>query len=93
MKSVECEICYREQAPSGISFKPLCDDCIITHVNKRGGEMRSKEEVEKMFDMIKTDLDKIEDATRTGDSLEECKRLVLSAQIGILLGVGKMKTS
>ena len=49
--------------------------------------MRSKEEVEKMFDMIKTDLDKIEDATRTGDSLEECKRLVLSAlsaQIGIL---------
>jgi len=35
--------------------------------------MRSKEEVEKMFDMIKTDLDKIEDVPRTGDSLEECK--------------------
>jgi len=44
-----------------------------------------------MFDMIKTDLDKIEDAPRTGDSLEECKRLVLSA-LGCWV-LEKMKTS
>lgn len=46
--------------------------------------MRSKEEVKKMFEVTKKELDKIVeiDTPRTG--LQEDKRLMLSAQLGIL---------
>jgi hypothetical protein len=46
--------------------------------------MRSQEEVEKMFEATKKQLDEILDAPRTADSLQEAKRLMLSAQLGML---------
>jgi hypothetical protein len=58
------------------------------------GKMRSKEEVEKMFEATKKELDKVleADTPRTGDSMQEAKRLMLNAQLGILtwvLGIEK----
>ncbi len=46
--------------------------------------MRSQEEVEKMFEATKKELEKILDSERTGESLQEAGRLMLSAQLGIL---------
>jgi hypothetical protein len=56
--------------------------------------MRSKEEIEKMFEATKKELDKVleADTPRTGDSVQEAKRLMLNAQLGILtwvLGIEK----
>ncbi|MFZ0223645.1 MAG: hypothetical protein WAM42_18330 [Candidatus Nitrosopolaris sp.] len=46
--------------------------------------MRTREQVEKMFADTKKELDEILDTKRTGDKLQEDRRLVLSAQLGIL---------
>ncbi|MGB6591104.1 MAG: hypothetical protein WA323_26980 [Candidatus Nitrosopolaris sp.] len=46
--------------------------------------MRTREQVEKMFADTKKELDEILDTERTGDKLQEDRRLVLSAQLGIL---------
>jgi hypothetical protein len=46
--------------------------------------MRSKEEVEKMFEATKKELDKIVEADTPRTGLQEDKRLMLSAQLGIL---------
>jgi hypothetical protein len=54
--------------------------------------MRTDEEFKKMFDITKKELDEILDSERTGDSLQESRRLVLSAQLSILswaLGTNK----
>lgn len=55
-------------------------------------ELRSQEDVEKMFEATKKELDKMLDGSRIGDRLQEDKRLMLSAQLGILSWVlGAMK--
>lgn len=46
--------------------------------------MRSKEEVERMFDMTKKQLEEIMDSERTGDRLQEDRRLLLTAQLSML---------
>jgi len=46
--------------------------------------MKSQEEVVSMFEATKKQLDEIEEAPRTGDSLQEAKRLMLSSQLSIL---------
>ena len=46
--------------------------------------MRNQEEVERMSEATKKELDEILDSERTGDSLQESRRLVLSAQLSIL---------
>lgn len=46
--------------------------------------MRSQEEVVSMFEATKTQLYEIKEAPRTGDSLQEAKRLMLSSQLSIL---------
>jgi hypothetical protein len=46
--------------------------------------MRSKEEVEKMFEATKKELDKIVGADTPRTGLQEDKRLMLSVQLGIL---------
>ena len=100
-KLVECESIIKRKlchmgynSSSSISYKPLCDDCIIRQVNRDEEKMRSKEEVEKMFEATKKELDKVleADTPRTGDSMQEAKRLMLNAQLGILtwvLGIEK----
>jgi hypothetical protein len=47
-------------------------------------KMRTREEIEKMFADTKKELDEILDGERTGDKLREDRRLILSAQLGIL---------
>lgn len=47
-------------------------------------KMRSQEEIVSMFEAVKKQLDEIEEAPRTGDSLQEAKRLMLSSQLSIL---------
>jgi hypothetical protein len=46
--------------------------------------MRSQEEIVSMFEATKKQLYEIEESPRTGDSLQEAKRLVLSSQLSIL---------
>jgi hypothetical protein len=46
--------------------------------------MRSEEEVEKMFELTKKELDEILESERTGDSLQEARRLMFSAQLSML---------
>jgi hypothetical protein len=47
-------------------------------------KMRTQEEIVSMFEATKKQLDEIEEAPRTGDSLQEAKRLMLSSQSSIL---------
>jgi hypothetical protein len=67
--------------------------CYITYLLADFEEkMRSKEEVEKMFEATKKELDKIVEADTPRTGLQEDKRLMLSAQLGILswvLGIEK----
>ncbi|MGC2574781.1 MAG: hypothetical protein WA364_24970 [Candidatus Nitrosopolaris sp.] len=46
--------------------------------------MRTQDEIVSMFEATKKQLDEIEEAPRTGDSLHEAKRLMLSSQLSIL---------
>ncbi len=47
-------------------------------------KMRCKEEVEKMFEATKKEVEKIVEADTPRTGLQEDKRLMLSAQLGIL---------
>ena len=80
--------------PFRITYKLLGDDYIIRRVNNEVTlkKMRSKEEVEKMFEATKKELDKIIEADTPRTGLQEDKRLMLTAQLGILswvLGIEK----
>ena len=87
LKLAECEICHKGKAllysPSGITYKLLCNDCILWR-RWHWRNMRTQDEIVSMFEATKKQLDEIEEAPRTGDSLHEVKRLMLSSQLSIL---------
>lgn len=77
-KCCRCDLPLHLTVPIGSE-----DEFYITEWNWRI-KMRNQEEVERMSEATKKELDEILDSERTGDSLQESRRLVLSAQLSIL---------